>query len=244
MNGQRGSHNIMPDVPDVDFIGALCEIWSGLNYAAYHMAYVRVYAQTAALQTEADHLRKEEQALRDMTQVDVVICRAHLAGFFWQLEHVFESLRIAVTRGQKEHSDLKYFWSVEKRLDEIDKTLERREINSYRNKGHQIPAIIGCAWESKGGKFLHHFLPYIEGLTHTESIDMNARLQHYFEFVSNLWFSFVPSNLKPKFPRDFKFPATIPHSYIGELPPELKQVPQLEIQWLAEFKDQGKDQES
>jgi hypothetical protein len=237
MNGQGENQNIMPDVPDVDFIGALCELWSGLNYAAYHMAYVRVYAQTAALQIEADQLRKEEQAIRDMTQVDVVICRAHLASFFWQLEHVFESLRIAVTRGQKEHPDLKYFWSVEKRLGEIDQTLERREINAYRNKGHQFPAIIGCAWEGKGGKFLHHFLPYIEGLTHTESIDMNARLQHYFEFVCNLWFSFVPSNLKPKFPRDFKFPVTIPHSYIGELPPELKQVPQLEIQWLAEFKD-------
>lgn len=237
MNGQYGNQNDMPDVPDMDFIGALCEIWSGLNYAAYHMAYVRVYSQTAALQTDVDNLRKQEQVFRDMTQVDVVICRAHLGAFFWQLEHVFESLRIAVTRGQKEHPNLKYFWSFEKRLDKIDQTLERREINAYRNRGHQIPAIIGCAWESKGGKFLHHFLPYIDGLTHTESIDMNDRLLHYFEFASSVWFSFVPSNLKPKFPRDFKFPITIPHSYVGELPPELKQVPQLEIQLEAQLKD-------
>jgi hypothetical protein len=237
MNGPRENQNVMPDVPDVDFIGALCEIWLGLNCSAYHMAYVRVYSQTAALRTEVDQLRKEEQAIRDMTQVDVVICRAHLAAFFWQLEHVFESLRIAVTRGQKEHQNLRYFWSFEKRLNEVDQTLERREISAYRNKGHQMPAVIGCAFECKGGKFRYHFLPYIEGLTHTETVDMNDRLQHYFEFVSNLWFSFVPANRKPEFPRDFSFPVTIPHSYIGELPPELRQVPQLEIQLKAELKD-------
>jgi len=75
MSGIPRSGKDMPDVPDVDFIGALCEIWSGINYAGYHLAYVRVYLQTAALQVDADILRKQEQALRDMTQVDVVICR-------------------------------------------------------------------------------------------------------------------------------------------------------------------------
>jgi hypothetical protein len=30
----------MPDVPDQDFVGALCEIWFTINYAAYHLAYV------------------------------------------------------------------------------------------------------------------------------------------------------------------------------------------------------------
>lgn len=227
----------MPDVPDMDFVDATCEIWLGLNNAAYHLAYVRVYLQTAALQTDLDRLRKTEQVFRDMTQVDLIICRAHLAAFFWQLEHVFESLRIAIRRGQQEHPDQKYFWNFEKLMDQFDQTPERREINAYRNEGHKLPAIIGCAWEKKGGKFLHHFLPHIEGLTHTETIDMNERLQHYFEFAANVWFSFVPTSLKPKFPRDFKFPVTIPHSYNGELPPELKQVPQLEVQLLAQLND-------
>ena len=89
----------MPDVPEPDFVGALCEIWFGLSYAAYHLCYVRVYLQTAALQTDVDQLRNQEQILRDMTQVDVIICRAHLASFFWHLDHIFEALRAAVTRG-------------------------------------------------------------------------------------------------------------------------------------------------
>jgi hypothetical protein len=229
MTGSARNQNDMPGVPDMDFIGALCEIWSGLNYAAYHLAYVRVYSQTAALQTDVDQLRKQEQVLRDMTQADVVICRAHLAAFFWQLDHIFEALKIAVTRGQKEHATLKYFWSFEKRLEEIEQTAIRQEISAYRNKGHEIPAIIGCAWDKKGGKFLHHFLPSIVGHAQNESIDMNTCLQQYFEFVANVWLSFAPGDLKSKFPRSFRFPITIPHSYLGELPPELNAVPQLEV---------------
>ena len=81
-----------------------------------------------------------------------------VAAFFWQLDHVFEALQIAVKRGQKEHPTLKYFWSYEKRLQEIEQTTDRQEINAYRNKAHEAPAIIGCAWEGKGGKFLHHSL--------------------------------------------------------------------------------------
>jgi hypothetical protein len=47
----RGKNqNDMPAVPDPDFVGALCEIWFAINYAAYHLAYVRVYLQTEALQ--------------------------------------------------------------------------------------------------------------------------------------------------------------------------------------------------
>jgi hypothetical protein len=225
--------NDMPDVPEPDFVGALCEIWSGLSYAAYHLCYVRVYLQTAALQTDVDQLRNQEQILRDMTQVDVIICRAHLASFFWQLDHIFEALRGAVTRGQKEHSDLKYFWSWEKRLDEIEREDVRQEISAYRNKGHDIPAIIGCAWEKKGGKFLYHFLPTIAGRQGKEPIDMNTQLQQYFEFVANVWLSFVPGDLKSKFPRSFGFPVTIPNSYLGELPPELRRPPQLEVSMEA-----------
>jgi hypothetical protein len=51
MGPRMKNENDMPDVPDPDFIGSLCEIWFGINYTAYHLAYVRVYLQTAALQT-------------------------------------------------------------------------------------------------------------------------------------------------------------------------------------------------
>ena len=80
-------------------------------------------------------------------QTDTNISRAHLAAFFWQLDHVFEVLRAAITRGQKEHGELKYFWQWEKALDEIEQGASRREISAYRNQGHQFPAIIGCQWD-------------------------------------------------------------------------------------------------
>lgn len=221
--------NEMQGVPEMDFIGALCEIWSGVNYAAYHLAYVRVYLQTAALQTEVDQLRKEEQALRDLAQADVIICRAHLAGFFWQLDHIFEALKAAVTRGQREHPTLKYFWAYERELERVEQMPVRREIAAYRNKAHEIPAIVGCAWDKKGGRFLHHFLPTILADDKKEPMEMNAQLQQYFEFVANVWLSFAPSDIKDKFPRSFKFPITVPHSFLKELPPGLEGAPQLEV---------------
>ena len=53
----------MPDVPDPDFVGALCEIWFAINYAAYHLAYIRVYLQTASLQTHVDQIRRRNRHL-------------------------------------------------------------------------------------------------------------------------------------------------------------------------------------
>jgi hypothetical protein len=229
MPARARDQNDMPDVPDPDFVGALSEIWFGINYAGYHLAYVRVYLQTAALQIPAEKLRNQEQAIRDQTQVDMVICRSHLAAFFWQIDHVFEALRIAITRGQKEHGELKYFWRWEQDLKRIEETPLRQEISAYRNKAHEIPAIIGCEWEGEGGKFIRHFLPTIEGHDPKQSPDMVTQLQKYFEFVANVWLSFAPGDYKDKFPRNFKFPVSIPHSFIGELPPELESVPQLEI---------------
>ncbi len=229
MTDKTRGQSDMPDVPDPDFVGTLCEIWFGINYAAYHLAYVRVYLQTAALQTHVDEAKDQEQLVRDQMQADVVICRTHLAAFFWQINHIFEALRAAITRGQKEHRELKYFWQWEQDLKKIEESSLRQEISAYRNKGHEIPAIIGCAWEAKGGKFIRHFLPTIKGYEAKESIDMNTQLQRYFEFVANVWLSFAPGDYKEKFPRSFKFPVTVPHSFLGELPAELRSIRQLEV---------------
>lgn len=229
MSARRRNENNMPDVADPDFLDALSEIWFGINYAAYHLAYVRVYLQTAALQTHVNKIKAQEQAIRDQMQTDVVICRSHLAAFFWQIDHVFEALRTAITRGQKEHGKLKYFWKWEERLAQIEETPLRKQISAYRNKGHQVPAIIGCVREGEAGKFVRHVLPTIDGHEPKESTDMNTQLQLYFEFAANVWLSFAPGNFKDKFPRDFRFPVTIPHSFIGELPPELESLSQLEV---------------
>jgi hypothetical protein len=220
--------NGMPDVPELDYVGALCELWLGLNYAAYHLAYVRVYLQTAALQTDIGQIQEQDQCLRDTQQTDLTICRAHLAALFWQLEHVFEGLRIAVRRGKREQPLEKYFPNYEQQLDKLEQHPLRQEIKAYRNMAHNVPAIIGCQWEHKGGRFLYHFLPTLDGREPTE--DMNGQLQRYFEFAAGVWHSFAPSEVKDQFPRSFKFPVTIPYSNLGELPHELKSIRQLEVE--------------
>jgi hypothetical protein len=225
--GKQGSS--MPDVPKLDLVGALSEIWFNINYAAYHLAYVKVYLQTAALRVEIQELRKEEQDFKNKTQSDVIICRAHLAALFWQLDHFFEALRAAVNRGKKEQPEEQYFWKYARNLEEIEKTETYQEIDAYRNKSHELPAIIGTHWVD--GKFHHHFLPTIAGHAAKENTEMIAELHKYFEFVAGIWLSFAPSDLKDRFPRDFQFTVTIPHSYVGELPAELKNgIRQLEVQ--------------
>src|ERR1700685_2201925 len=107
MGPRMKNENDMPDVPDPDFIGILCGLWFGIDYTAYHLAYVRVDLQTAALQTHVKDVRDHEQVVLDQMQADVVICRTHLAAFFWQIDHIFEALRAAITRGQREHPELK-----------------------------------------------------------------------------------------------------------------------------------------
>ena len=94
--------------------------------------------------------------------------------------------------------------------------------------GHQVPAIIGAAWDGKG-RFLHHFLPTIIGHQPQEDFDMNARLQRYFEFAANVWLEFAPGSFKERFPRDFWFPVTVPYLFGGEIPKEYNKVPQLYV---------------
>src|SRR5262249_43227157 len=111
----------------------------------------------------------------------------------------------------------------------------------YRNKSHETAAIIGCAWDKKGGKFLRHFLPSIMGYERKYTIDLNVQLQRYFEFVANVWLSFAPDDFKEKFPHDFKFAVTVPNSFIGELPPGLEGAPHLEVSIEAYEKKDGRE---
>jgi len=219
----------LPDVPPPGFVGLMCEIWFTINYAAYHLAYTRVYLQTRAMQTHIKELRLDEQTIKDLGQVDVIICRSHLASFFWQLHHVFEAMAIAIKRGQKEHPTLRYFYTQEKELEKVRQAPIPKEIEAYRNESHNVPAIIGQKWEEEGGRFLHHFLPSIQGHEQKDSVELNRQLQIYFEYVVNLWLAFLPEPNKTMFPRNFIFPVTVPFSYLGELPAGLHGVPQLQV---------------
>jgi hypothetical protein len=111
-------------------------------------------------------------------------------------------------------------------LEKIEQENSRKEINAYRNKAHEAPAIIGVKWSGEH-KFLHHFLPTISGLSNNDETDMTAKLHEYFEYTANVWLSFAPSDLKKQFPRDFRFVVTVPHSFTGPLPPELEHPPQV-----------------
>jgi hypothetical protein len=179
-----------------------------------------------------------DQTTRDQGQIDVIICRTHLAAFFWHLEHLFEVFRTAITRGQKEHPELRYFWGYEKRLEEIEQYTMRKEIDDYRNMAHETPGIIGCAWDSEH-LFHHHFLPTIKGHQPREDVEMNVGLQQYFEFAANVWLDFVPGDFKEKFPRDFRFPVTVPYLYGGTLPSGLEGVPQLEVSVVSYNKERS-----
>jgi hypothetical protein len=234
----RGKNdNDMPDVSDPDFVGALCEIWATINYAAYQLAYVQVYLQTAVLQTHMVEMHRQDQAFRDVSQIDLHVCRAPLAALFWQVDHVFEALRIAINEGQKEHAETKYYRGWGKSLEEIEASPIYKEINAYRNKSHEFPAIIGNKWiHDANGRpvFVHHFLPTVAGHEAKEDIKLVDQLQKYFEFAAYVWLSFSPGDFKQNFSRNFRFTVTVPYTYLGELPPELYGVPQFEVHVVAQ----------
>jgi hypothetical protein len=87
-----------------------------------------------------DELREDDQRARDQTQVDLIICRSHLAAFFWQLHHVLEALESAIRRGEKKYPNERYFYSAERKLESIRQSAIPQEIDAYRNEGHNIPA--------------------------------------------------------------------------------------------------------
>jgi hypothetical protein len=68
---------------------------------------------------------------------------------------------------------------------------------------------------------------------------MNVGLQQYFEFAANVWLDFVPGDFKEKFPRDFRFPVTVPYLYGGTLPSGLEGVPQLEVSVVSYNKERS-----
>jgi hypothetical protein len=69
----------------------------------------------------------------------------------------------------------------------------------------------------------------IAGLDAKEEKNLLDELHKYFEFAVNVWLDFAPGDYKKTFPRNFSFPVTVPLTYIGELPAELNNVPQLSV---------------
>jgi hypothetical protein len=57
MSQRPGDKREIPDVAEFDFVDALAEIWFQFSFAAYQMAYVRVYSESDAPRTQAPVLR-------------------------------------------------------------------------------------------------------------------------------------------------------------------------------------------
>lgn len=239
MSPRPGSNKEMPNLPEYDLDDAITEIWSSLSYAAYHMAYVRTYSESAAVRTPKPSLESiEDQTTREHALTDIVVCRAHLASFFWNLDHFFEALQIAVKCGKKEYPDSNYFEQYQEQLGRIERSTTFIEIKDYRNWSHRIPGIIGCNWDA-GGNFLHHFLPTISGHSPKENVDLNLLLRQYFEFAANVWFDFIPQKLHDKYPRNFRFPVTVPYLFTGDIPEGVKSMLQCEVLVQRQEPDQA-----
>jgi len=145
MSQRLGDKSEMPDVPKSDFVDALTEIWFQINFAAYHMATCGCMASEASPDQNACAARARTGRAGSRT-IDIVVSRSHLAAFFWHLEHVFEALRTAITRGQKEHPEAKYFWAYEKELDELEQlTIVKRSktIAIWGTKTRRLLAVSG-----------------------------------------------------------------------------------------------------
>jgi hypothetical protein len=84
-------------------------------------------------------------------------------------------MEAAINRGKKEYPDQAYFYTQGQLLEQIRQTSIPKEIEAYRNEGHNIPAIIGQKWE-EGGKFLHHFFVVVLRAG-TLQIEIPAKLQ-------------------------------------------------------------------
>ena len=87
----------MPDVPDPDFAGNLWRIGSAstMLLTTWHMSesICRLLPFKPMLIRQ-----KTKNSWFAIMSADVVICRTHLAASFWQINHIFETLRAAITR--------------------------------------------------------------------------------------------------------------------------------------------------
>lgn len=190
-------------IPKIAFADAATEIWQCLGYCAFHAAHVLVYLQSDALRIPKPDVDKfiltlppdQQEDTRARFQSDMMTCRAHLAAFFWQLDHIFESLLLALRRGRDENKvDMRTYVLAERFIKKQQSSTIGEEISLYRNASHQVPGIAARWHESNTGKFLFHFLPEPgeefdrenppAEIAQTPARKMEEQLHSYFEFVA------------------------------------------------------------
>jgi len=231
--------------PKQDFEGMVLEIWSGLDICLYHAAYVRTYADSAAMRLAGSRrrettLQQMSQTDRDYLQEDVIVFRAHFAGVLWQVHHLADELvRLAYKRCYQEGIVTK------ERYDALFKALDDdpllKEIRAYRNMSHQFAGVVMTLHDGTTDAFIAHVLPPLdvqapaqqsvineqEIRKDLEERELNTKLQSYCDHVSGYCeglFRIIDAKYKMAvIPRSHGFLVTIPHAYQGKLPDGAKE---------------------
>jgi hypothetical protein len=231
-------------LPTLDFLGSVTEIWHALDRCLYHFAYLKIYADTAAMKAVGSKRRREialglSETQRDEFQQDVTIFRAHFAGVFWQLNHLANELLAGTYRRCKEDGVVtkEQFDAFLKALDE-DSVL--KEILAYRNMSHEYAGVIATLHDSVTDEFIAHVIPPLD-VKNPESRkevaldgpeiqerELNTKLKAYCDHVAGFCerlFKMIEAKYgKIMLSRSRKFLVTIPHSYQGQLPEGAKGV--------------------
>jgi hypothetical protein len=104
------------NVPPPDFVGAMCEIWFPVNYAAYHLAYTRVYCKHPLCKltlTTCDWMSRPSTTKVKLTRLSAGAASRRFSGSCTTCL----KKEIAIKRGQKEHSTHRYFYTQERELE-------------------------------------------------------------------------------------------------------------------------------
>ena len=153
--------------PKQDFEGMVLEIWSGLDICLHHAAYVRTYADSAAMRLAGS--RRRETTLQQMSetdrnylQEDVIVFRAHFAGVLWQVHHLADELvRLAYRRCCCQEGIV-----TKERYDALVKALDDdlllKEIRAYRNMSHQFAGVVMTLHDATTDAFIAHILPPLD----------------------------------------------------------------------------------
>jgi hypothetical protein len=224
--------------PIQDFDGMVAEVWHTLNVCLYHIAYVRVYADTGAMRLAGSKrahaaIQPLSQDERGMLQEDAIVFRAHFAGALWQLRHLVELLGKAYKLCEKEG-----IVTAEQRA-KLAQTLADdpivEEIRVYRNLSHEFSGVVITIHDGAEAFIAHVFPPLdakvpeqrapldeAEIQKAVQERELNMKLEAYCNHLAGYCeglFRIIEANHKMAvIPRSQGFLVTVPHSYRGGLP--------------------------
>lgn len=215
----------------------VCEIWQGMDACLYHAAHINVYAQTFAAQiagsTKAAQLQTFQQEDKNRLQEDLVVFRANLAGFLWQMSHLIELIKTAYKRC-KEASIIDAA-QQDQLVFECENDSVLNEIIKYRNLSHQFAGVIITIHDGVTHEFVAHVLPALDGsdmryekqerpldVNEIKNRELATRVQVYCNhlggYCERLFRLLEAVFGADVFPRSRGVLVPIPHSYLGDIP--------------------------